>query len=163
MPVKPGDMVLLPAGTVHAIGAGVLLAEVQQSSDTTYRLHDWNRVGLNGKPRQLHLNEALESIGFGGTKTQGAERPVSSRSRVTCEFFEMEALLLEKGESRCLEGEGPLVLMGVGGDGNAKVAAGEEGSALSLGKTLLVPAQSARSVRIESFGRSSILTARIRV
>lgn len=56
--VKRGDIVFLPAGTLHAIGAGVLLAEIQQSSDTTYRIFDWNRAGLDGKPRELHLDQA---------------------------------------------------------------------------------------------------------
>ena len=59
-----GDCILIPAGTVHAIGAGVVLAEVQQMSDATFRLHDWGRVGPDGKPRQLHLAEALEAIDF---------------------------------------------------------------------------------------------------
>ncbi len=62
---KAGDCILIPAGTVHAIGAGVVLAEFQQMSDATFRLHDWNRVGLDGKPRQLHIAESLESIDFG--------------------------------------------------------------------------------------------------
>jgi len=53
-----GDLAYLPSGTVHAIGPGYLLAEIQQSSDSTYRLHDWDRVGLDGQPRQLHLDEA---------------------------------------------------------------------------------------------------------
>lgn len=57
-PVQRGDIVYLPAGTVHAIGAGILLAEIQQSSDTTYRIYDWDRVGLDGQPRQLHLDES---------------------------------------------------------------------------------------------------------
>jgi mannose-6-phosphate isomerase len=57
--VKPGDTIFVPAGTVHSIGAGVVLAEVQQNSDTTYRLHDW------GRPRELHVREALDSIRFG--------------------------------------------------------------------------------------------------
>lgn len=58
VPVARGDIVYLPAGTLHAIGSGILLAEIQQSSDITYRIHDWNRMGLDGKPRQLHLDEA---------------------------------------------------------------------------------------------------------
>lgn len=56
--VRAGDLVYLPAGTIHAIGAGILLAEIQQSSDTTYRIYDWDRLGLDGEPRQLHLEEA---------------------------------------------------------------------------------------------------------
>ena len=59
---RPGDCVFLPAGTVHAVGGGVLLAEVQQSSDATFRLFDWNRLGTDGHPRALHRHEALASI-----------------------------------------------------------------------------------------------------
>ena len=62
LPVKKGDIVFLPAGVVHAIGAGILLAEIQQSSDITYRIYDWDRMGLDGKPRQLHLDEC-EKVG----------------------------------------------------------------------------------------------------
>lgn len=58
--VQRGDIVYLPAGTVHAIGAGILLAEIQQSSDTTYRIYDWDRPGMDGKPRQLHLEESAK-------------------------------------------------------------------------------------------------------
>lgn len=63
--VAPGDTIFVPAGTVHTIGAGILLAEVQQNSDTTYRLHDWGRVGLDGRPRELHVTQALDSVRFG--------------------------------------------------------------------------------------------------
>ncbi len=62
--VKPGDCVFVPAGTVHAIGAGVLLAEIQQSSDLTFRVDDWNRLGTDGKPRELHIDQAMKCIDF---------------------------------------------------------------------------------------------------
>lgn len=62
--VSSGDAYFLPAGRVHAIGAGLLIAEVQQTSDATYRLYDYNRVDANGKPRELHLDKALESIDY---------------------------------------------------------------------------------------------------
>ena len=61
---KPGDVFFIPGGLVHAIGDGVKLFEVQQSSETTYRLYDWGRVGADGKPRQLHIAESLKSIDF---------------------------------------------------------------------------------------------------
>jgi len=61
VPVMRGDVIDLPAGIVHAIGAGVLLAEIQQSSDITWRIHDWGRVGLDGRPRVLHLEEAART------------------------------------------------------------------------------------------------------
>jgi mannose-6-phosphate isomerase len=62
--VKAGDAFYIPGKTVHALGPGVLLAEIQQSSDTTYRIYDWNRKDAQGNGRQLHLEEAMESIRF---------------------------------------------------------------------------------------------------
>lgn len=61
----PGDCVFLQAGTVHTVGQGVLVAEIQQSSDATFRLFDWNRVGADGRPRPLHIEQSLEAIDFG--------------------------------------------------------------------------------------------------
>lgn len=63
-PVKAGDTFMIPAGTVHAIGKGVLLAEIQQPSDITFRIFDWNRVDEHGHSRELHIQEALEAIHF---------------------------------------------------------------------------------------------------
>lgn len=64
VPVKAGDSMFLPSGRVHAIGAGLVIFEIQQNSDTTYRVFDWNRVGLDGKPRDLHISQSLASIDF---------------------------------------------------------------------------------------------------
>ncbi|HTD66068.1 MAG TPA: type I phosphomannose isomerase catalytic subunit [Candidatus Limnocylindria bacterium] len=64
LPVKNGDTMFLPSGRVHAIGAGNVIFEIQQNSDTTYRVFDWNRVGLDGKPRELHVEQSLASIDF---------------------------------------------------------------------------------------------------
>ena len=64
VPVTAGDAMFLPSGRVHAIGAGLVIFEIQQNSDTTFRVHDWNRVGLDGTPRQLHVEESLASIDF---------------------------------------------------------------------------------------------------
>jgi mannose-6-phosphate isomerase len=62
IPVVAGDVVVIPAGTIHAITAGLLIAEIQQCSDTTYRVYDWGRVGLDGRPRQLHLTESVACL-----------------------------------------------------------------------------------------------------
>jgi mannose-6-phosphate isomerase len=62
--VRPGDAMFLPSGRVHAIGGGLVIFEIQQNSDTTYRVFDWNRVGLDGQPRPLHVAESLASIDF---------------------------------------------------------------------------------------------------
>jgi mannose-6-phosphate isomerase len=64
VPVKAGDTMFLPSGRVHAIGAGLVIFEIQQNSDTTYRVFDWNRVGTDGKPRELHIPQSLASIDF---------------------------------------------------------------------------------------------------
>ena len=62
--VRAGDAMFLPSGRVHALGAGLVIVEIQQNSDTTYRVFDWNRVGLDGKPRELHIPQSLASIDF---------------------------------------------------------------------------------------------------
>lgn len=64
LPVKAGDAMFLPSGRLHALGAGCVLFEIQQNSDTTYRVFDWNRVGLDGRPRELHLEQSLACIDF---------------------------------------------------------------------------------------------------
>jgi mannose-6-phosphate isomerase len=64
IPVRAGDTMFLPSGRVHAIGDGLVIFEIQQNSDTTYRVFDWNRVGLDGKPRELHIAQSLASIDF---------------------------------------------------------------------------------------------------
>ena len=85
--VKAGDFFYVPAKTIHAIGAGVLLAEVQQSCGVTYRVWDWNRVGLDGKPRELHLQKALDVIEFdefkNNEKTFEIKKDVLSKEGVT--------------------------------------------------------------------------------
>ncbi len=64
IPVENGESLLVPSGRIHAIGGGNLILEIQQNSDTTYRVYDWGREGLDGKPRQLHIQESMSSIDF---------------------------------------------------------------------------------------------------
>jgi len=71
LPVKTGDIVNIPAGLIHALTPGVMVAEVQQNSDITYRLYDYNRVGLDGKPRQLHVDDAIAVADFEGKIPRG--------------------------------------------------------------------------------------------
>src|SRR5437870_1795892 len=70
---KSGDAAFLPAGRLHAVSAGNLLIEIQQNSDTTYRVFDWNRTDVNGKPRQLHTKHALQCIDFNDVTTKSIE------------------------------------------------------------------------------------------
>ncbi len=85
---KAGDCLFLPSGRVHAIGAGLVIFEIQQNSDTTYRVFDWNRTGLDGQPRALHVEESLHSIDF--TDHQPAlQTPTDNGTLVNCEYFEV--------------------------------------------------------------------------
>jgi len=81
---RAGDSLFVPSGRVHALGAGLLVFEIQQNSDTTYRVFDWNRVGLDGTPRPLHVRESLECIDFSDVE------PALLRGEselAACEFF----------------------------------------------------------------------------
>jgi mannose-6-phosphate isomerase len=75
VPVKAGDVYMIEAGTVHAIGAGITLAEIQQNSDLTYRVYDFGRVGRDGKPRELHIQKALAVMNFKAGKAEAAAYP----------------------------------------------------------------------------------------
>ncbi|MES2595022.1 MAG: type I phosphomannose isomerase catalytic subunit [Verrucomicrobiota bacterium] len=85
---RAGDCLFIPSGLIHAIGAGLVIYEVQQNSDTTYRVFDWNRVGLDGKPRQMHVQESLRSIDFAEPPPAFQKVDVQGRL-VACEFFEI--------------------------------------------------------------------------
>ena len=65
VPCRTGESIFIPSGRIHAIGEGVMIVEIQQNSDTTFRVFDWNRAGINGKPRDLHIRESLASMDFG--------------------------------------------------------------------------------------------------
>jgi mannose-6-phosphate isomerase len=88
---RPGDCVHIPAGTVHAMGGGLVLAEIQQTSDATFRLFDWNRVDAQGKSRDLHLDQALEAIDFQrGPVEPVPESSAAVQSLVECPYFRLE-------------------------------------------------------------------------
>jgi mannose-6-phosphate isomerase len=146
---RAGELVFVPAGTVHAIGAGILLAEVQQPSDTTYRVFDWNRVDADGRPRPLHVAEALESIDFSRVGLPEQDRPRSGRRGVSCPWFALELLEPAEVAAGCaVSSAGFVALMAVGGSGTALVRAGGESRRISSGETLLVPACRAGSVEV---------------
>jgi mannose-6-phosphate isomerase len=87
LPVRAGDAIFIPSGRCHAIGAGCFIVEMQQNSDTTYRVFDWNRVGLDSKPRPLHLRESLLSIDFTDHEPTLAQR--EGESVVKCAYFKV--------------------------------------------------------------------------
>lgn len=139
---KPGDCVLILAGTVHALGAGLLVAEVQQSSDTTWRLYDWNRLGADGKPRPLHVAQALAAIDYKrGPVDPCTPQPtgIANRQRLAaCDKFVLDRWQLGTavvgGDDRC---HIVAVISGA-----ARIAGMPAYESLAVGSTLLLPAAS---------------------
>jgi mannose-6-phosphate isomerase len=135
--VQPGQCHLLPSGTAHATGAGLLIAEIQLPSDTTYRLFDWNRVDDAGKSRELHIEEALQSIHFGESLDQ---LPVTTVGRlVDCEFFIIDKGHQTKDCERLLSPDQMKVLMIINGKGYFTCPETDDVE-FSGGDTILLPA-----------------------
>ncbi len=88
IPVKEGDCIFIPSGRCHAIGGGCLIVEIQQNSDTTYRVFDWNRMGLDGMPRQLHVEESMRSMDF--ADHEPPLQPCDGERLVGCEYFAVD-------------------------------------------------------------------------
>ena len=100
--VRKGDAYYIPAGTVHAIGPGLLIAEIQETSDITYRISDWGRLGRDGKPRQLHTAEATDAIDFNYGKEYfrpAVAAPGSVKEIVSTPFFTTNVIEVD-GEVR---------------------------------------------------------------
>lgn len=98
VPVAPGDSVLVRSGIVHAIDAGNLILEIQQNSDTTYRVYDWGRLGLDGKPRQLHLEESLRSIRWDAGQPPFVRREDRAAVIADCDEFRLRRVPLAGGD-----------------------------------------------------------------
>ena len=145
--VKPGQCHFLPAGTVHAIGAGILIAEIQTPSDTTFRVFDWNRLE-NGKPRQLHIAQALESINF----DQKAENlPVTTVGRIAdTEFFKIDKITTQAGMSSKIS-EGMIrVIIIIKGSGQI-TSADSQTVNFTKGQTILLPAVFSGNMLFDSY------------
>jgi mannose-6-phosphate isomerase len=95
-PVKTGDYIFIPSGRIHAIGGGLLILEIQQNSDTTYRVYDWGRVGLDGKPREMHIRESMESIDFNDFEPHPSAVDHATGTLVLCPEF---SVALQTGNS----------------------------------------------------------------
>jgi mannose-6-phosphate isomerase len=142
--VEKGDVMFLPSGRVHALGAGLVIFEIQQNSDTTYRVFDWNRTGLDGKPRELHIPQSLASIDFNDFEPRLIRSKYSRnavlkvRYLVDDSLFRADACMVKRGERFHLRSDG-LQILGVI---NGRLAVGDGDTALLLnaGQFALVPA-----------------------
>ena len=113
--VQPGQSILLPSGRLHAIDAGNLILEIQENSDTTYRVYDWGRKGLDGKPRQLHVQESLQSIDFDDFEPEVAPAFNEPGEAVLaeCPSFRLRRINLRAGETLQLPAGVQPALIGV--------------------------------------------------
>jgi mannose-6-phosphate isomerase len=154
---RVGDCVLIEAGTVHALGAGLLVAEIQQSSDTTYRLFDWNRVDRDGKSRELHIQQALETIDF----SRGPVDPVAPAVRenrgierlVECDKFVLDRWKLDGDHA--IPNDDRFHFLAVV-EGSIAVTSNSNLEALRRGDTILIPASS-RGAEIQAEGNPTVL------
>lgn len=143
VPVKKGDVFFIEAGTLHAIGKGILIAEIQQNSNTTYRIYDYGRVGADGKPRELHIDKAVEVTDLCPAKPypvteafeeNGAVKRLLSR----CEYFTVYSV--DVAEKACFNADetsfhNVLIL-----EGNAELSCRDTTLSLKKGDSVFVPA-----------------------
>jgi mannose-6-phosphate isomerase len=138
---RPGDCIFIPAGTLHALGAGLLVAEIQQASDTTFRIYDWNRVGADGKSRPLHIQQALDVIDYnlgpvGPQLPQATDRPFAERL-VSCDKFVLDRWQITEPQSTVDTG-GFHILVVL--SGAVQVEGDPSGQLVEAGQTILLPA-----------------------
>jgi len=144
IPVKAGDVMFLPSGRLHAIGGGNVIFEIQQNSDTTYRVFDWNRPGTDGKPRQLHVSQSLASIDFNDfepslIQSKYSRNPVMKvRYLVDNPLFRVDACQVKRGQRFYLSG--PVVQVVGIIRGRLKVGYGEHQLEGAAGEFILLPA-----------------------
>lgn len=136
---NPGDCIFIPAGTVHALGAGLLVAEIQQSSNTTFRLFDWNRLDPDGNPRDLHIQQSLDVADYESGPVAAVSSDQSAngwQKLVECDKFTMRTL--ENGSST-LGGDGRFHILTVP-RGNAVLEMAGDQRTIAAGESLLLPA-----------------------
>jgi mannose-6-phosphate isomerase len=140
--VKKGDLFFMPAGRVHALGPGILLAEIQETSDTTYRIYDWDRTDDKGNPRALHIEESIDAIDY--TKSEEAKSPYTKKQKgttplVKCEHFTTSLIEVSEPIAKDYSAlDSFIILICLEGAVRLESEAGVE--ILTKGETILVPA-----------------------
>ena len=162
--VQAGDVFFLPAGRIHSIGTGCFIAEIQQTSDITYRIYDFGRVGLDGKPRELHTELSKAAIDYTvleDYKTAYEDVKNAENEIVSCEYFTTSIYdLTEPAKAPVKANDSFLIVICVDGNGSLTDA---EGNTVSLrqGETVLVPADT-EEVTFTPEGGMKLITSYIR-
>ncbi len=154
--VKKGDVYFIPAGTVHAIGRGVLIAEIQETSNITYRIDDWGRVGKDGKPRQLHTELAIDAIDFSvpGDRRISVSPAFDADARVvSCPHFTVNLLNLEE---KIVRDYAPLdsFVIYLCTEGSCRIVSESGEEQLSALESILIPAE---ETEITLYGKATLL------
>jgi mannose-6-phosphate isomerase len=136
MSVKAGESIFIPSGRIHAIGGGNLILEIQQNSDTTYRVYDWGRVGLDGKPRALHIEESLKSSDFNDFEPETLKTGNTSQVLAESDVFNLRKVVAGQGDTLTFEAGQPRILSVVNG-----ALSCEDGATLKRGDNALLPAK----------------------
>lgn len=161
--VSEGDVFFLPAGRIHSIGSGCFVAEIQQTSNITYRIYDFGRLGLDGKPRELHTELSKEAIDYTvceDYRTKYEARKNEECSLVSCQYFTTSLFDLDKEFDKDLSGlDSFVILICLGGKGTVTDSDGHS-ETLRQGETLLVPA-SAKGLHISPDGSIKLLESHI--
>ncbi|MFL3658683.1 MAG: type I phosphomannose isomerase catalytic subunit [Opitutales bacterium] len=134
-PVTPGESILVESGRIHAIDAGNLILEIQQNSDTTYRVYDWGRVGLDGHPRQLHVEESLRCIDWDDFEPSTIQPEAGRSDLADCEEFRLVKHSLDGGSVPIVSPSGEARLISVV-EGTVLIG----GEVVERGDTVLLPA-----------------------
>lgn len=157
--VSRGDVFFMPAGRVHALGPGVLLAEIQETSDTTYRIYDWGRTDSEGRSRELHLDEAMDAIDFSLHKKYRTDYPREEEKSVRlagCEHFTTNLISLEKNAiEKDYTGLDSFVAL-LCTEGSAFLIHKNERYDIAMGELLLIPAMT-QSVLINPLQKTRML------
>lgn len=165
--VRRGDCFYLPSGLPHAIGGGVVVAEVQTPSDVTYRLYDWGRVGLDGHPRELHVEQALENLLFDVPMDEIVQPrshvagPWATLTRlVRCDSFHIDRVRFSEGLRQTFPHAEPIVWIVMTGSGVLRRK--QHVQPFAIGDVLLIPADS-RETAIEALADCDVLEVRLPV
>ena len=137
--VRKGDFISIPSGTVHAVMEGIMLCEVQQSSDVTYRVYDWNRVDKDGKPRELHKQKALDVISLNNNnKIYNYNNMTSSTSMYKSDLFNIDMIKIDGQVEEKSNKDSFYAYIVIEGSGNLK--ADNYYKKIEKGSTFLIPA-----------------------
>jgi len=168
LPVEPGASVFIPGGLVHAIGENCLMFEVQQNSNTTYRVFDWDRLDTDGRPRESHFRQALEVIDWHAPELgleipipMTPQNPANSRRRLLrCDFFTMERRVLCAPEVFARDGRSFMILFTKRGAARITYGGGEV-LELPFGRSCLIPAALRDFTIVPADGETTLLSVEV--